>query len=259
MNGPTRIEELLAARALEGLTEAEAQELERLGAAGDDSYDWAAAAVALAELNANPLPHELAARVLAAAPRPRATDPQARPLFRFWVVGGWATAAACLAIAAAAWLRPPATQVVERVIEVPQRPAPPPRGPTPAEARAALLTEADDVVRLPWKPTADADALGASGDVVWSESRQVGYMRIRGLASNDPSLAQYQLWIFDGKRDARHPVDGGVFDVSGDEVVIPIRAKLQVFLPTLFAVTVEKPGGAVVSKRERIVLTAASG
>jgi hypothetical protein len=43
----------------------------------------------------------------------------------------------------------------------------------------------------------------------------------------------------------------------GDEVVEPIRAAIQVFVPKLFAVTVERPGGVVVSKRERIVLTAA--
>ncbi len=82
-------------------------------------------------------------------------------------------------------------------------------------------------------------------------------MRIRGLAANDPKAAQYQLWIFDGKRDQAHPVDGGVFDVVDGEVVVPIRAAIQVFEPKLFAVTVERPGGVVVSKRERIVLTAA--
>ena len=51
-------------------------------------------------------------------------------------------------------------------------------------------------------------------------------------------------------------MDGGVFDVRGDEVVIPIHAAVRVFEPKLFAVTVERPGGVVVSKRERIVLTA---
>ena len=74
---------------------------------------------------------------------------------------------------------------------------------------------------------------------------------------NDPSRAQYQLWIFDAKREQAHPVDGGVFDVRDGEVIVPIHAAIQVFAPKLFAVTVEKPGGVVVSKRERIVLTAA--
>jgi hypothetical protein len=49
-----------------------------------------------------------------------------------------------------------------------------------------------------------------------------------------------------------------VFDVTpGGEVVIPITARVPVQAPTLFAVTVERPGGVVVSKRERIVVTAA--
>ena len=70
---------------------------------------------------------------------------------------------------------------------------------------------------------------------------------------------QYQLWIFDKGRDVRYPVDGGVFDVSAaGEVVIPITAKLAIGQPTLFAVTVETPGGVVVSERKRIVVTASS-
>jgi anti-sigma-K factor RskA len=145
-------------------------------------------------------------------------------------------------------------RVVERTVEVP---APAPRPPTPAEQRAALLAEAPDARTIGWSATPDPAARGATGDVVWSEARQQGYMRIRGLAPNDPARAQYQLWIFDGRRDPAHPVDGGVFDVAAGEVVVPIHAAIRVFAPKLFAVTVERPGGVVVSKRERIVLTAA--
>jgi hypothetical protein len=43
---------------------------------------------------------------------------------------------------------------------------------------------------------------------------------------------------------------------STGEVVVPIAAKLHVDHATLFAVTVERPGGVVVSKRERVVVTA---
>jgi anti-sigma-K factor RskA len=146
--------------------------------------------------------------------------------------------------------------VVEKV-QVVEVAAPPPRVPTPGERRAELLAQAPDARTIDWSVTPDPAAKGANGDVVWSESRQQGYMRIRGLAANDPKATQYQLWIFDGKRDQAHPVDGGVFDVVDGEVVVPIRAAIRVFEPKLFAVTVEKPGGVVVSKRERIVLTAA--
>ena len=263
---------LLADRALDGITADEARLLVALGGAGDDSFDRAAAALALAELSrtgdGEPLPEALAERVLSSAPAPRsatgtlvdpATSPgaaasRARSRWSGRATMGWVAAAAAGVVAFLGWTRPP--QVVEKVQLVEVK-APPPRVPTAAEARAELLAAAPDARTVPWTATADADARGATGDVVWSEARQQGYMRIRGLAANDPAAAQYQLWIFDGKRNAAHPVDGGVFDVRDGDVVIPIRAAVKVFEPKLFAVTVERPGGVVVSKRERIVLTAA--
>jgi hypothetical protein len=129
---------------------------------------------------------------------------------------------------------------------------------SPSQARAELLATANDVTTLAWTATTDEAAKGASGDVVWSASKQQGFMRFAGLAANDPTKLQYQLWIFDKNRDQAFPVDGGVFDVTPNgEVIVPITAKLHVDEPVLFAVTVEKPGGVVVSKRERIVVTAA--
>ena len=78
------------------------------------------------------------------------------------------------------------------------------------------------------------------------------------VETNDPTQFQYQLWIFDKDRDDKYPVDGGVFDVGPDgEVVVKISAKLHVNEPVLFAVTVEQPGGVVVSDRSRIAVTAA--
>lgn len=132
-----------------------------------------------------------------------------------------------------------------------------PRAPVPAAATLEAVAAAGDALVLPFAAGGDATGAGASGDVVWSNGRQEGFLRFRGLARNDPRVSQYQLWIFDAKRNEAHPVDGGVFDVASDgEVVVPIRAKLPVFEPTLFAVTVEAPGGVVVSSRERIALLA---
>jgi hypothetical protein len=78
------------------------------------------------------------------------------------------------------------------------------------------------------------------------------------LAANDPRQSQYQLWIFDAKRDERYPIDGGVFDIpaGATEVVIPIKARLAVNDPAAFAVTIEQPGGVVVSAREHVVALA---
>jgi hypothetical protein len=255
----SRRDELLVDLALEGLSDDARRELDGLGGAGDDTFALAAAAFAVAEVAPEAMPAGLAARLEAAVPRPApapSADRAARRARPRWDRGpalAWAVAGAAAALAIAAWLRPPSVVVRETVRTVEVRPPPPP---SPAEARAALLAAAPDARVLPWSATPDAAARGASGDVVWSESRQQGYMRIRGLAPNDPARAQYQLWIFDGQREEAHPVDGGVFDVGQGEVVVPIRAAVKVFEPKLFAVTVERPGGVVVSRRERIVLTA---
>ena len=48
---------------------------------------------------------------------------------------------------------------------------------------------------------------------------------------------------------------GGVFDVTdAEEQLIPIQAKLQVVKPVAFAVTIEKPGGVVVSDQETFAI-----
>ncbi|MFO0936398.1 MAG: anti-sigma factor [Gemmataceae bacterium] len=125
-----------------------------------------------------------------------------------------------------------------------------------AQQRNDLLVRSGDAIQLAWSdgPTPIA---GARGDVVWSGREQRGYMRFQGLKVNDPNVEQYQLWIFDRNQDEKTPIDGGVFNVANDgEVVIPIHASLNVREPYLFAITIEKPGGVVVSDRKRLPLLA---
>jgi hypothetical protein len=178
---------------------------------------------------------------------------------------GWFAAAACLVLAVFAWNRspPPATVVLTSpVAAVPSAPVSPPvvTPPTPAEERAALLAKSDSL-KINFGATKDPAAAGVSGDVVWDPVTQRGFLHFVGLAANDPALRQYQLWIFDGGRDQRYPVDGGVFDVPANatEVVIPIHAALPVLSAKAFAVTVEKPGGVVVSGRQHVVVLGAAG
>ncbi|MEE2941449.1 MAG: anti-sigma factor [Planctomycetota bacterium] len=133
-----------------------------------------------------------------------------------------------------------------------------PATPEPGPALDALVMalEAGGATGTPW-----ADG-GPAGEVVWSDRLNSGYMRIEGLATNDPTVSQYQLWIFRGTDPGAepHPVDGGVFDVlEPGELIVPIDAKLDVGSAGLFAVTVERPGGVVVSSRERIVAVAVRG
>lgn len=83
-----------------------------------------------------------------------------------------------------------------------------------------------------------------TGDVVWDPVTQQGYLRFVAPPQNNPKVHQYQVWIFDGTRDQRYPVDGGVFDVpaNSSEVLVPIHAAVPVRLAKAFAVTLEKPG-----------------
>jgi anti-sigma-K factor RskA len=230
-----------------------------------NEWELAAAACELALLAGDgtavaTLPAAVRERIAAAAAdhpaRPPAGPARRRPARaaasrRFSAAGWWA--AACLAVVVA-WLgattprdgRPGGVAVAAT---------------GPAELRRRLLAEDPAAVTVAWKAGKDPAIAAAGndlGDVVWSPSRQQGFMRIRGLAANDPTVEQYQLWIFDAERNADHPIDGGVFDVAADgEVVVPMDPRLPVGRATLFAVTVEKPGGVVVSSRERLPLLAA--
>lgn len=155
----------------------------------------------------------------------------------------WVVAAACLVIT-----------VLTLVSSRPNEPANVVRD--AAQRRTKLMTTARDLVQVNWNdgPTPIS---GAEGDVVWSPSQQQGFMRFRGLTINVPTVQQYQLWIFDKNQSDKTPIDGGVFDITSDqEVIIPIQAKLRVQEAYLFAVTIEKPGGVVVSSRERLPLLA---
>lgn len=267
-----RLMHLLADRATQPLSPEEQNELKELSekySSGENlQLDLAAAAVDLASLNVDdPLPANLRDKVLADAYRYLDAAPQtpeipeekklspvegsADKVIQFpssmnkWQWAGWYVAAACLVLAVTGWWdrlssRPPQTPL------------------TMAQLREQLIAESPDLVKTAWSPTVDERARQASGDVVWSNSRQQGFMRFQGLPAIDPSQNEYQLWIFDGSQDERYPIDGGVFDVNEEtgEVIVRINAKLKVSQPKLFAITVEKPGGVVVSKRDKLVLVA---
>lgn len=123
-------------------------------------------------------------------------------------------------------------------------------------ARTDLIARSRDVVQIPWAQGKTPFSTQVTGDVVWSTESQEGYMRFVSMPPNDPRQEQYQLWIIDPDRDDE-PIDGGVFDISSSgEVIIPIDAKLRVLNPVAFAITIEKPGGVVVSTQERLPLIA---
>ena len=265
-----RLSDLLVQQAIEGLSAADEVELQELLAAYPDANPQAIESTAAAVLLAGnwkeePLPEAARLRLEAAAAGFCAANtivelPKASP--RAPDVGkgrsvssgfAWFAAAASIVLAVIAWL-PRQQQQVELDLVTQASPD----AETLAARRQTLLAAARPLVRE-WSSTDDPAGAGVQGDVVWDAASQTGYMRFTGLPANDPGALQYQLWIFDEARDDRYPVDGGVFDIPSDggEVVIPILAKLPVTSPKLFAVTIERPGGVVVSSRERIVVVAA--
>lgn len=272
-----RLLELLADRATEGLTAPEQAELQRLldrdPGIDEDAIDRIVAAIdvaagtnaaaAMPEAVRRKIEQSAAAHI--AAPFNARTSlglasggagPGARHRMNpFTLWGGWLAAAACLALAVFGWLRPGSTGSTGPQASIP-----------PAEAAERLLKQ-PDTTRVAWKPWDAPEFATVSGDVVWNEKEQRGYVRFRGLPANDPTREQYQLWIVDerGLADASGQsarISGGVFNIAPDakgEVVIPIDPKLKVRNAQAFAVTREKPGGTWVSDMERRVVIASKG
>jgi anti-sigma-K factor RskA len=244
---PSRLEELIADRVLWGLDEHEDRELESFGERAQlelTAYEVAGAEIirSLLASRAEAVPTHVLARLQASAqdflsgnsraeaPRPAGAPRPAPALVQsgvepgrpFLAWSGWLAAAALLI----AWL------VGDRASES-----------TPITEQLDVLQRSADVQRLDWES-------GPQGEVVWSAGEQRGFLVLRGLLANDPTEAQYQLWIFDRTRSDAHPVDGGVFDVSdAAETVVAIDAKLPVREAFGFAITREVPGGVVVSAR----------
>ncbi len=280
-----RLADLLTQRATEGLTASERLELERLlkchGCPDGDVIDRTAASLLLAgTLEPEALPEHLRNRLNAAADAFIATELGGAVVEFPWAQRSragnlrqaaparwaWAVAAALALIAVAGWWPRSRSSIDAPVARAPVVPEIPPAE-LSVEQRRERLAAAAATIEVPWTVTEDPAARTVRGDVIWNPASQSGFMRFRGLAANDPSREQYQLWVFDGSRpgcedllgpDCR-PVDGGVFDAPGgtDEIVVPVDAKLPVGRAGLFAVTVERPGGVVVSARERIVVLAA--
>jgi hypothetical protein len=286
--------DLLVKQVTEGLSPAEQRALDVMDSELASAYlrdlERAAAAVTLAgSAIEEPLPAALSARLeqqaaqhfaaasnvadltearTAAAEKARLHQTSAPGRANRFGGYGWLAAAACLVLAIFGWQRsptplPPVAEVPPAPVSVPPAPVsvPPaqPAPPTAAEERAVLLAKTDSL-KIPLGATKDPAAIGVTGDVVWDPVTQRGFLHFAGLAPNDPAMHQYQIWIFDAGRDKRYPVDGGVFDVPANagEVVIPIRASLMVRKPAAFAVTLEKPGGVVVSGREHVVALGAT-
>lgn len=243
-----RVLELLADRATQGLSAAEQRELEallaRIPGTDDDALDLAAAAADLAMAPANlPVPASLRAKLSADAERwiGRADAPASSPITRrprlvLW--SGWLAAAAAVALAAVAWW-PHADLTTQREVMKSKHP--------PMAWQPFVLESAGPAVQ------------GVQGDVVWDEKAQKGFMRFVNLPVNDPSKNQYQVWLVDS-RGMNFRISGGVFNsTSTGEIIVPITPAVATRGVGAVAVTIEPPGGVIVSDMTQRVVLAAKG
>ena len=254
-----RLVDLLIEESITGLSIEESRELAELklqfpNAVEDDSIALSIAAIHLSSFNEfSPIPVEVERRILSnsrtsASLTNDSSKEEIRLGFLEFLSGRWLGwgVAACLAFALLITLIP------NRITDD--------RELTISEQRDMLLASSDTLFRVAWSPGNVNEATRVSGDIVWNSSLQKGFMRFSGLPRNEVSKECYQLWIFDENQDEKTPVDGGIFNIEQDgEVIVPVKAKLNISKPVLFAVTIEKPGGVVVSRRDKIATLAKVG
>ncbi len=244
-----RYDELSAGRAMEDLSHDECRELfsleQELSQTHDFAFDLMVGSLTVDFLkdSLEPLPADLAARLHRCADGLATPAPDNVVSFQPTLMGkilrspftGWVAAAVIFLLAMVNYQTAPQS--------------------TLSEAKALLSLEAPDLLERSFQGLGTYAA--SSGNVIWSDSKQAGYMTLKGLPVNDPTKAQYQLWIVDPKRDEA-PIDGGVFDIVEGETpnIVPIAAKLALSDPQAFVITLEQPGGVVKSKQEHLVALA---
>ncbi len=188
------------------------------------------AAVWLAAAAPEPLPGEVRAALRDAAADHFAEDRHSYRLLKIVAVTGWLAAAAAVVFAVLPTASPePVGRVTFAQLTA---------GQPPDELQVVSLGDAFD---------------GAEAQVAWDAATQRGVLRVRNLPANDAAESQYQLWILDAARpaeDGRNRVDGGVFDAPDADgwQEIVFEAKLPVLDCSGFALTLEPPGGSVVSE-----------
>jgi len=262
-----RFQELEAGRILGDLDRDEEREWMRLAktrdAGVDASLELTAAALetTFLEHNAEPLPAELA--LLLRRDATRLSRPEARSsedavvalpasVWKRLISSpevAWAIAALLMALLVANFLAkrpvsPPAPLVVSSPTQI-----------SPQYAKAEFLKFTSNFTKADFAGV--GSYTGMKGEVIWSDEMQEGYLTLTNLPVNDPAREQYQLWIVDPARD-KNPVDGGVFDIprGNRTAIVPIRNSLVVRDCEAFVITLERPGGVVVSKQEIVVAQA---
>lgn len=261
--------DLLCDKFVYGLDEADAKQLDNFGydPKEADSIEKTIAALGLVGLDTeSEMPAGLQARLSAAADDYFGVEASSSgmpereivlssgPRFSWFSWLGWAAAAAaCIALAINIYSPRNTIAPIAAATPTPT----PQESLDPSQQRQRLIESSPgQVIMAEWSPGKMPD-VKVSGDVVWDAMKQVGYLRLKGLPKNDVSKETYQLWIVDGSQNPKTPIDGGTFDISSDgEVIVRINAKLKAIDPKAFAITVEKPGGVVVSEQGKLAALA---
>lgn len=280
--GSERILDLLCDQATLGLSDAERAEFDALLSEfpelNDGSFERAAAAADLAYsvgASVEPMPAhlmrsiqaegerivaEMARRNAPPVPLKFTASNRERPAMASarndsLRMAGWLAAAAALVLAAIGWLRPANPGTAPNDI-------PPVATRSAAEVRQQLLASATDAVLIKMADWDNPEQPGVTGDVVWSETEQTGFLRLSGLKPNDPTIEQYQLWIVDS-RGMGQRISGALFDAKPDpatgEVIVRIEPRIATLGAAAFALTIEPPGGVWVSDMTRRVVIGAKG
>ncbi|MGQ0626874.1 MAG: hypothetical protein ACT4PL_02095 [Phycisphaerales bacterium] len=281
-----RLNDLLADRAVQGLSPEETDELHNLAArqelTEDESLD-AAAAVADAALSPNreALPRglrdrlALTSRIFARSARgeslggvafgssitpAQAAQSAPAPRWSLWrgasAWTGWIAAAACLTVAL--WLN---GELKRRGVQ---------GGLFPTPASMAALTSPVEIYQrlmdsgrrdLVVVDVAQRSSESLDGEVeaqlVYDPSGQTTLLKVKGLLANDPSSSRYQAWVQDGSRDDAAPISAGFIDIphTGATYVMRIDPSLPLGRPVGFALTREPPQGSVMSSPDRIIIS----
>ncbi len=276
--------ELLSDKAVFGLTETELAELAELEKNFPEfsdesleltqSLELSAATIGMMNLDTSePMPAHLRTKIASNAEKyfalrktevavsePQAEKEDFQKTFAFepkksvWSWLGWAVAAAaCMVLALNLYTTRTDKGDIAKITPTPT--ATPQIKLTATQEREQLLASAKDILRSNWGDLDPKKPQNMQGDVVWSNEKQKGFVRFSNLPVNDKTKETYQVWIFD--ENQKQPIDGGIFDANeAGEIIIPIDAKLKVQKPKMFAITVEKPGGVVVSPLEKVMAVA---
>ncbi len=205
--------DLLCKQAVYGLNEHETLQLEQIeyATADSESIDLTVAALGMIDLNTRQeMPAHLQSKILANAENlfemrkvaESVVEPPVREIILnetsvskpwFGWLGWAAAAAACVALAVSIFTPRNQNQFAGGTTPSPTQED----KLDPAQQRQKLVDAPGQVLMAKLGKGTVKEIADVVGDIVWSDEKQAGYIRVKGLPKNDVSKETYQLWIFE--------------------------------------------------------------